>query len=234
MLIQFLNKNQCLKPQVIDYFSLERETMAVAMSYFDRYMVVKAKSIRQMEIPTILLMAVTSLYLAAKLNEPKDSVSLQQFAVLSQGKFTESQIAAMEFELLVILKWFVNPPTPQEFAHQLLNMLSTEIPSRYILKILEVSNYIIELSIFEVNLTAEKASIIACAANLIAMRCASRTIISQKTIDDYQTRLNSLGVIKINQVASLEKYLVDSLNLTKQTLLKIQNQIDPEGVMYQH
>ena len=209
--------------------------MVVAMSYFDRYMVMKGKTVRQLEITTILLMAVASLYLATKLNEPKDRVSLHQFAVLSQGKFSQNQIAAMEYELLVTLEWFVNPPTPQEFAHQLLSLLPTDgQTSRYLLKILEISNYIIELSIFEVNLATEKASIIACAANFIAMKCASRSIISQKTIDDFQASLTNLGVINIDQVTLIEKSLVESLNLTRKTLQKIQTQIDPDGVMYQN
>ena len=205
--------------------------MAMAMSHVDRYLVLKDRRIKELDTSSILLMAVSSLYLATKLNEPKERVSLIQFSALSQGKFSETMITSMEYELLVTLNWFVNPPSPQSFSHQLLNMLPT-MKNCYLLKIIEVSNYIIELSIFEMNLARENASTIACAANFIALKCSRRSIIPQQRIDEYIEIVQRMRVINIEKVESVENCLMESLSLNKRTLLKIQKQIDPEGTLY--
>lgn len=183
--------------QVVDHYVFDRETVTIAMSYFDR-MLWKAASYNTVP-PCHELLAVTSVYLAVKLFETmavKRSCLLRDLVLMSRRKFDKEKIIAMEAEILSGLSWHVHPTTPQLFSFYFLKFLSRNINSRSkhylrthdvpthdecpqiergdidssLRKVLEMANFLIELSLFDSSLVEEKPSIIAGAAILIALK----------------------------------------------------------------
>lgn len=80
--------------QVVDHFDYNREVVAVAMSYLDRYL-----CMRRVNKKIFQLSAMTSLFLAIKLNEPC-ALNVTSLTGLSRGFFTSEHILAMEESIL--------------------------------------------------------------------------------------------------------------------------------------
>ena len=179
----FVNKMQL---QVVDHYGFDRETVTVAISYFDRML---WKSIAT-NYPTLCheLLAVTSIYLAVKLFEraEKRSYLLRDLVLMSRKKFNKEQIINMESEILSTLSWHVHPTTPQLFSFHFLRVVSRNV-AKYAIrngttaaslrrfdsstrKVLEMANFIIELSSFESSLVQERPSAIAAASIRLAIK----------------------------------------------------------------
>ena len=80
--------------QVIDHFDFSREVVMVAMNILDRYLALRAVNKQMFQ-----LAAMTSLFLAIKLNEP-GKLSMASMVELSRGYFRVDQMAAMEVAIL--------------------------------------------------------------------------------------------------------------------------------------
>jgi len=132
---------------IIDHYDIRREVVYIAMSYLDRYARREGDS---RSIPTFeyRLAAVTSLYLAIKLNE-QQIIKISSFVHLSKGLVTESQIIAMERKLLCDSDWLMNPPTPQVISSFYFFLLKPSVfTSDNTNKLCyEFSTYLIELSV---------------------------------------------------------------------------------------
>lgn len=119
--------------EVVDYFTFDREVVAIALNYIDRFMVFgdsspSSKPIGKREYQ---LLTLTSLYTAIKLHgelsnkscSRRTRPSLQIFVELSQRIFTGADIEKMERSLLTSLKWRLNPPMPISFLKCLLSFI---------------------------------------------------------------------------------------------------------------
>jgi len=80
--------------QVIDHFNFKRETVAVSLSFLDRFL-----STHRVNKHIFQLAAMTSLYLAIKLNDSA-RFKIQTLAQLGRGLFHASHFAAMEVTIL--------------------------------------------------------------------------------------------------------------------------------------
>ncbi len=80
---------------IIDYYSFNRETAAVAMSYLDRFLASRPSVSRE----TFQLAAMTALYLAIKLLEPCH-LQANDLAKLSHGRYSAEHIVIMEESIL--------------------------------------------------------------------------------------------------------------------------------------
>ena len=80
--------------QVVDHFDFSREVVSISMSFLDRYLCT-----RQVDKKLFQLAAMTTLYLAIKLNEP-GTLSMQSMIELSRGYFKVEQMAVMEMVIL--------------------------------------------------------------------------------------------------------------------------------------
>jgi len=163
------------------------------MSYYDRI-----DSATDGEEPCHELLAVTSLYLAVKLFEKKRGFLgglLCDFVVMSKGRFVAEDITKMEMEILELLLWRVHPTTPQLFSCHFLKLFSrsSSMSKSSIQMILEVSNFIIELALFDSSLIIEKPSSIASAAILIAMKGMNDTKKSKAAQASFITMTLSVG-----------------------------------------
>jgi lipoyl(octanoyl) transferase len=80
--------------QVIDHFDFSREVVSISLHYLDRFLATRHCNKRVFQ-----LVAMTSLFLAIKLNEP-GKLSMESMIELSRGYFRADQMVAMEMEIL--------------------------------------------------------------------------------------------------------------------------------------
>ena len=80
--------------QVIDHFDFSREVVMISMNLLDRFL-----SSRTVNKKVFQLAAMTSLFIAIKLNEP-GKLTMASMIELSRGYFKVNQMAAMEVSIL--------------------------------------------------------------------------------------------------------------------------------------
>mmetsp|Transcript_30314 Transcript_30314/g.69468 ORF Transcript_30314/g.69468 Transcript_30314/m.69468 type:complete len:363 (-) Transcript_30314:666-1754(-) len=151
--------------QVVDHFDFNREVVAISLSYLDRFL-----STRSCNKKVFQLAAMTALYLAIKLNEPR-TLKMSSLVELSRGYFTADHIAAMEEAVLRALEWRMHPPTSLAFVRNLLTLL----PPNTVLNgvwhdIMEMSRFLTELSVCDYFFVTHKPSTIAMAAVLNSIK----------------------------------------------------------------
>ena len=128
------------------------------------------------------VVSVTSLYVAIKLLVPhKWNITSHAFAHLCQGAVTGQEIADMEIKILFALEWNVNPPVPNQYAQEFLDLifnstrgqksLADEYMSHEELRedIHDLIQYQLDLALYDNRLVHVRASFIATAAILNAL-----------------------------------------------------------------
>lgn len=114
---------------VIDFFDLGRETVAIAMSYSDRFLDSGQGFVFLQDTKKYQLLCIVSLYLAVKLHE-SSSLTPKSFVDISRGQYSVNQIEIMERLLLSTLEWRVNPPTISSFVRDYLELIPSSILDR--------------------------------------------------------------------------------------------------------
>ncbi|XP_069777931.1 G1/S-specific cyclin-E2 isoform X2 [Narcine bancroftii] len=92
--------------EVCDVYMLHRETFYLAQDFFDRFMITQ----ENVHKSKLQLIGISSLFIAAKLEEiypPK----LKEFAYVTDGACTETEILDMELIILKALNWELCPVT---------------------------------------------------------------------------------------------------------------------------
>jgi hypothetical protein len=150
--------------QVVDHCKFKRETVAITMSYVDRYMMTDSGKKVLHDRKTFQLVAMTSLYTAVKIHEP-EAMDPKVIAGLSRGAYTENEVTDMEMKILKALKWRMNPPTAMSFLSQFLSLLTNYgISECEMGKIAEIAKLQIEASVNVHSFLGVKASHLAFAA----------------------------------------------------------------------
>jgi len=184
--------------KVVDYLNMNRNTVSVSISYFDRFL-----SVRTVNKKVAQLVGLTSLYLAIKLYEQewktRMPVVLSHFITLSRNNFTGSDIIGMEALILNTLNFHMHPPTPQTIVSQLLHMFPNHIDPLSLRDLVEHSNFLIEVSVTDSFFMTRKSSSIAVASLLVAMN--NDPYISQ---DDRKTAMESVRQITNIDFHSIE------------------------------
>ena len=113
-----------------DYLELQRECVAVATEYVDRFMSLKSNetAIKAEDDATVYqLIAISSLFLAAKQAGNKLSsssvIDAEVLARVSHGSYSAKEILDTENIILNALDWRLCAPTAQGFAHELIALL---------------------------------------------------------------------------------------------------------------
>ena len=160
--------------QVVDHFGLDREIVAVAMSYLDRYM--STRSVKA-DTRSFQMAAVTTLHLAIKLYAPTPAkLSMAHFVTLGKGFFSIEEIAASEKTVLESLDWQVHPPTPQAFCHDFMRLVPGEVADQKRRDMTDLVWFFAELSVCGTSFVAQKPSAIAMASMLNAFDILSDSI----------------------------------------------------------
>jgi len=147
--------------QVVDHFDFNREVVAISLSYLDRFL-----ATRRCNRKVFQLAAMTTLYLAIKLNEPR-TLKMGSLVELSRGYFTAEHIAAMEEAILRALEWRMHPPTSLAFIRHYLTLLPPDAARNGTWHdIMEMSRFLTELSVCDYFFVNHPPSAIGLAAVL--------------------------------------------------------------------
>jgi len=167
--------------QLIDQCNLHRETVAIAMSYIDRFLCTKEgqnilKSRRKYQ-----LACVSCLFIAIKLNEDT-AVSAQLLASISRGMHTAKQIEEMELKLLAGLDWLLHPPTSLSFVQKYLRLMALD-KSR--------EEAVFELAKFQTEVAVQEYAFVTSCPSEIAF-CAIMNALDAVGDSDFQNHLDEL------------------------------------------
>jgi len=97
--------------EVVDSYSMNRESVFLAFSYLDRY----AVRVESISSENYVLACMTCLYISVKVMFPKKKPLLSWFVEMSRRAFTRQDFISMELDILHTLDWKINPPTPMTF-----------------------------------------------------------------------------------------------------------------------
>mmetsp|Transcript_15649 Transcript_15649/g.23036 ORF Transcript_15649/g.23036 Transcript_15649/m.23036 type:complete len:336 (+) Transcript_15649:119-1126(+) len=154
------------KFHILDHFDINREIVSISMSFLDRFL-----SIHQVNQKVFQLAAMTTLFLAIKLNK-QGSLKVSSLIELSRGCFKAVHIAVMEKHILRDLSWHVHPPTPHCFVRHFLCLVpfSGSIDDNHLKReTLDLSLYSVELSVCDYFFVACNPSSVALASIMNAL-----------------------------------------------------------------
>ena len=155
--------------QLVDFFSISRESVWIAVSYLDRFVSSSNSRSRQAlnDRNEYQLAAMTALYIAIKLHEPV-VISTSLLSKTSREKYRKEEFEQMEVEMLVTLKWRMSAPTCLEYAQMFLSLLPPMQRGKSVAAILGFVRYRIEQSVKCYDLTRSMPSVVAIACILNA------------------------------------------------------------------
>jgi len=135
-----------------DHFQFDREVVAMSMDYVDRFLLLHP-SAEEISSRAYQLVAMTSLYLAAKLSIGENSrarvVCLQEYTDLSSGQFSPRNILSMELCVLGTLNWKMNPVSPICFTNHFLRLMGPINED-------EIATTILDEDVFSINMDLTK------------------------------------------------------------------------------
>mmetsp|Transcript_8098 Transcript_8098/g.15250 ORF Transcript_8098/g.15250 Transcript_8098/m.15250 type:complete len:293 (+) Transcript_8098:153-1031(+) len=147
---------------VIDHFELSRQTVAISIDIFDRYMATRGNLC---DSNLALLTSLATLYIAIKVNEKK-KMKLCTLAKLSRDRFSPQDIELMETEILTSLSWLVHPPTTLDFISHIIKLMPLDASLKTRHDIFDMSRYVAELSVCDRYFVEHHKSTIALATLL--------------------------------------------------------------------
>lgn len=117
--------------EVADYFSYDRDVVAISLNYIDRYMVFNPETENDPRTckRRFQLLTLTALYIAMKLHGDSSDAScagrkpsIKLFVSLSRHMFEPGEIERMELNILTNLRWRVNPPLSSTFVKYFIDL----------------------------------------------------------------------------------------------------------------
>lgn len=185
-------------------FPCDREMVAVAISYLDRYMLRRQSCDRS----TFKLAAVTSFYVATKIMSCMQ-IRIESLVELGRGSFDGRDIQEMECQLLEILDWRLNPPTCQEFIRQLFSLLPSILDQRKRESMYDRACFFAELSVYDYGFVSKERYMVAVACLLNAL----------------ETLQDSFSCDQQQSIAIKENASVLAIGLDRQVLERAQAQL---------
>lgn len=155
--------------QVVDFCKLNRETVEIALSYVDRFMLTPAATAAKNDRDIFQLAFMTCLYTAVKIHEV-EAIDPAVISTLSRGKFSPQQVESMEYTILTALKWRMNPPTSLAFVRLFIDLLPDNILTPQMLQVVsDLTKYQSELSVRDCRFIATQSSVVAFCAFMNSM-----------------------------------------------------------------
>lgn len=157
----------CFK--VVDFCKFNRETVAIAMSYLDRYLATNLGQCALTDRRDFQLVAMTCLYTAIKIHEP-EAVTPGMMARLSRNNYIARDFEECEVALLGAIEWRVNPPTALAFIRHALELIPLSmISEKERVHLMELVTLQLEAAVNDYSFIGKKASTTALAAIINAL-----------------------------------------------------------------
>lgn len=152
---------------VVDSHDLDREMVAIAMSYMDRYL----SESKINDSSGYQLVGMTSLYISVKIFRHNGKCAgVSSFVKLSKGVFFEHDFLNMEQDILQTLGWRMHPPTTLAYLELLMMFLPRKACTTGTRRALyERIKFLLELSVTVQFFFGKKPSTIAIAAFIEVM-----------------------------------------------------------------
>lgn len=112
---------------IVDACNLQRETVSIAVNLLDRFMSIPSPQslIALQDRRQIQLLAITSLYIAIKINE-RVAFPSNMFVILSNDGYSLQEIEETEKIILCRLGWRINGPTVLQISMHILSLMNVE------------------------------------------------------------------------------------------------------------
>ena len=192
--------------QVVDFCKFRRETVAIGMSFLDRFLSTPAGIHALLDRKSYQLAAMTTLYMAIKLHEPIE-METSLLADLSRGCYNEVEIAEMEGDILEALRWRVMGPTPLAFVQHFLALLPSNIHASVANAVMDYARFQTELAVSDYSFVVCPYSHIAMASVLNAVEGIDRNLFPLKQQGKFLRTLENFSGIMVEQVAETQTYL---------------------------
>jgi len=148
---------------LVDYLDLQRECVAVAMSYVDRFVSSSSSKLEshhakkvaeaQQDATIYQLVAISSLFLAAKQSDKMAIIDANVLVCVSHGSYSAQEIMDMESIIVEVLDWRLCCPTSIGIAYHAIALLAKVIARRrscsIISSVVDFCRLQIELSIMD-------------------------------------------------------------------------------------
>lgn len=116
------------KFRVVDHYGIARDAVATSTSILDRIVRSTRQQWQDGDKSAFKLVAMTALYMAAKVQDQTRLLSVDKLVDLSRGEFCAGDIEAMESRMLAQLAWRVHPVTVHSFIHALMKLIRNKNP----------------------------------------------------------------------------------------------------------
>lgn len=157
--------------QVVDFCKFRRETVEIALSFLDRFLLSPQGADARTDRTTYQLASMTALYTAVKIHEA-EAMDPRLVSKLSRGAYSPCEIEEMERILLTGLQWRVNPPTTMSFVRELMDLIPQETFD------LETRNALIDVTTFQIELMVGREELFKTPASLIALAALQNSLAS--------------------------------------------------------
>ena len=156
------------------------------------------------------------------------------FVRFSDGHFQESDLYLMEKDMVCTLDWLLYPPTPQAFAALFLMLLPPTKSALHIHKMTEISTYIIEMVVFDLEIFSHDPARLAFASIILAMEGAHSHVISSSDALDLGTVLTEHRIVDMTCVNQLQDKIRIALEQTLGSMQVLHESVDPEEIGRAH
>lgn len=156
---------------IVDYFELERSTVAMAMSYADRFVSTPAGRTSRKDITSFQLICLACLFLSTKTIDTTH-LDVDLLVKASIGCYDRQEILGAEKQVLEALNWRVCDVTSACLSNHLLGLLIKVVPmdSLTLESLVDFTKFQIELSVAEYDTSVlRRPSTVALAAVLNSM-----------------------------------------------------------------
>lgn len=194
--------------KVADYCNFRREIVAISMSLLDRFLCTEQGRDVLKNLKEYQLFAMTSLYMAMKLNEPLP-MDLSQFVDLAKGCYVAKEIIATETRILTALDWKIQNATAIVFCVHFLLLLPDSVHPAVSEAILDYAKYQTELAIFNCKLLTHKVSHVALAAILNALKGISSKMLNENEKRGLLLQIEKVSGIQMEDVEKTREILDD-------------------------
>ena len=166
--------------QVSDLCKFQRETVAIAMGYLDRFMGTSSPRARwaMHDETEFQLVAVTSIYVSVKLFETL-TIDAALLSEICCGYYTQEDIFEMEWEILKSLSWRLNGPTTRAYVNHILALLeplACGFNETVLMPLLDFSAFQADIAVLDYDLSTQKSSMLAVAAIMNTMEGIDRRL----------------------------------------------------------
>lgn len=187
--------------QVADTLGFSHETVALTMSFLDRYLSSRrGRSQQALDGRNMFqLAAITCFYTAVKINEPVE-LSVDLLVKMCRGLYSEADIISIEKDILFALEWRVSGPTPMDFVRHIIELLPSCESNTSLLK---NAQKFMDKTTIDVQFSFSKPSVVG-ASCLIS--CFAQTRCSYS--DDLESFMATLSqLIELADVMELQEKL---------------------------